>query len=52
MSDLQLWKGAIAPATAVAALSAIALTVINGQSGFLGSLLASFTVIYFLVFIY
>ena len=33
MSDVQLWKGAIAPATAVAAVSAIVLTLINGQSG-------------------
>ena len=47
MSDVQLWKGAIAPATAVAAVSAIVLTLINGQSGLLGSLLASFTVIIF-----
>jgi type IV secretory pathway TrbL component len=47
MSDVQLWKGAIAPATAMAAVSAIVLTVINGQSGLFGSLLASFTVIIF-----
>ena len=52
MSDVQLWKGAIAPATAVAALSAIVLTVINGKPGLFGSLLASFTVIIFLAFIY
>jgi ATP synthase protein I len=47
MSDVQLWKGAIAPATALAAISAIVLTVTNGQSGLFGSLLASFTVIIF-----
>jgi ATP synthase protein I len=47
MSDVQLWKGAIAPATALAAIIAIVLTVINGQSGLFGSLLASFTVIIF-----
>ena len=47
MSDVQLWKGAIAPATVVAALSAMVLTGINGQPGLFGSLLASFTVIIF-----
>lgn len=47
MSVVQLWKGAIAPATAIAVISTITLTVINGQSGLFGSLLASFTVIIF-----
>jgi hypothetical protein len=47
MSDIQLWKGAIAPATAVASVSLVSLTMINGRPGLLGSLLASFTVIIF-----
>jgi hypothetical protein len=47
VSDIQLWKGAIAPATAAATVSTLILTAINGQSGLFGSLLASFTVIIF-----
>jgi len=47
MSDTQLWKGAIVPASIVAAIALIADTVIKGKSGFLGGLLASITVIIF-----
>ena len=47
MSDTQLWRGAIVPAGAVAAISLIVDTVIKGKSGFLGGLLASITVIIF-----
>ena len=47
MSDTQLWKGAIVPASVVAAISLIVGTIVNGNSGFLGGLLASITVIIF-----
>ncbi|MEI7561997.1 MAG: hypothetical protein WCJ43_06075 [Actinomycetes bacterium] len=47
MSDTQLWKGAIVPASIVAAMALIADTVLKGKSGFLGGLLASITVIIF-----
>ena len=47
MSDTQLWKGAIVPASVVAAMALIADTVLKGKSGFLGGLLASITVIIF-----
>jgi hypothetical protein len=47
MSDTQLWKGAIVPASIVAAIALIADTVLKGKSGFLGGLLASITVIIF-----
>ena len=47
MSDTQLWKGAIVPASIVAAIALIADTVLKSKSGFLGGLLASITVIIF-----
>jgi hypothetical protein len=47
MSDTKLWKGAIVPASIVAAIALIADTVLKGKSGFLGGLLASITVIIF-----
>ena len=47
MSDTQLWKGAIVPASIVAVIALIADTVLKGKSGFLGGLLASITVIIF-----
>ena len=46
-SDTALWKGAIFPASTVAILLVIIMSVINGRSGLLGSLLASVTVIIF-----
>ena len=46
-SDTTLWKGAILPASIVAILLVIIMSVINGRSGLLGALLASFTVIIF-----
>ena len=46
-SDTTLWKGAILPASIVAILLVIIMSVINGRSGLLGSLLASVTVIIF-----
>lgn len=47
MSDTQLWKGAIVPASFVAGISLVFDTLINGRSGFLGGVLASITVIIF-----
>ena len=46
-SDTTLWKGAIPPASVIAILLIIIMSVINGRSGLLGALLASFTVIIF-----
>ena len=46
-SDTALWKGAIFPASIVAILLVIIMSVINGRSGLLGALLASVTVIIF-----
>ena len=46
-SDTQLWQGEILPATSVAVLATTALTFINGKSGLIGGVLASFTVIIF-----
>jgi len=46
-SDTTLWKGAIFPAVIVATLTCISVAVINGKSGLLAGLLASFTVIIF-----
>jgi len=46
-SDTALWKGAIFPASIVAILLVVIMSVINGRSGLLGSLLASVTVIIF-----
>ena len=46
-SDATLWKGAILPASVIAILLIIIMSVINGRSGLLGALLASITVIIF-----
>ena len=46
-SDATLWKGAIFPAAVVAMITCIGVTVINGKSGLLAGVLASFTVIIF-----
>ena len=46
-SDTTLWKGAILPASVIAILLIIIMSLINGRSGLLGALLASFTVIIF-----
>ena len=46
-SDTTLWKGAILPASVIAILLMIIMSVINGRSGLLGALLASITVIIF-----
>lgn len=47
MSDTQLWKGAILPASVVAVIALIVDLIIKGKSGFLGGLLALITVIIF-----
>jgi len=47
MSDTQLWKGAIVPASVIAVIALIVDLIIKGKSGFLGGLLASITVIIF-----
>ena len=47
MSDSKLWRGAVIPASIIAVLSTIVMGFVNGQSGLLGGLLASFTVIIF-----
>ena len=47
MSDTQLWRGAILPASIVAGLGSTVMTFVNGQPGLLGGLLASMTVIIF-----
>jgi ATP synthase protein I len=47
MSDTQLWKGAILPASVVAVVALIFDLIVKGKSGFLGGLLASITVIIF-----
>jgi len=46
-SDTTLWKGAILPASVIAILLIIIMSLINGRSGLLGALLASITVIIF-----
>jgi predicted permease len=46
-SDTTLWKGAILPASVIAILLVIIMSVINERSGLLGALLASITVIIF-----
>ena len=46
-SDTTLWKGAILPSSVVALFLIITMSVVNGRSGLLGSLLASVTVIIF-----
>ena len=47
MSDSKLWRGAVIPASTIAGLSTLVMGFVNGQSGLLGGLLASFTVIIF-----
>ena len=47
MSDTQLWKGAIIPASVVAVISLALGGLLRGRSGFFGVLLASITVIIF-----
>lgn len=47
MSDSKLWRGAVISASIIAGLSTLVMGFVNGQSGFLGGLLASFTVIIF-----
>ena len=47
MSDTQLWKGAIIPASVVAVISLALGGLLRGRSGFFGGLLASITVIIF-----
>jgi hypothetical protein len=47
MSDTQLWRGAVLPASIVAGLSSTVMAFVNGQSGLFGALLASMTVIIF-----
>ena len=47
MSDTQLWKGAIVPASAVAVLSLVFGGLLRGKSGLFGGLLSSITVIIF-----
>ena len=46
-SDAMLWKGAIFPASIIAIVSLIFLTILRGKSGLLGAMLASITVIIF-----
>jgi hypothetical protein len=46
-SDTTLWKGAILPSSVVALFLIITMSVVNGRSGLLGSLLASVTVLIF-----
>ncbi|MFM8190770.1 MAG: hypothetical protein ACKN88_01135 [Candidatus Nanopelagicus sp.] len=47
MSDTQLWRGALAPASIVALLSSMIMSFVNGRSGLYGGVLASLTVIIF-----
>jgi ATP synthase protein I len=47
MSDTQLWRGAVLPASIVAGLSSTVMAFVNGRSGLFGALLASMTVIIF-----
>lgn len=47
-SDTTLWRGAILPASVIAFLLIIVMSLIKGRSGLFGALLASFTVIIFL----
>jgi hypothetical protein len=46
-SDTTLWKGAILPASIIAILLVVIMSVINGRPGLFGALLASVTVIIF-----
>ena len=47
MSDTKLWKGAIVPASITAVILIIVIGFINGKSGLVGAVLASFTVLIF-----
>jgi predicted permease len=47
MSDSKLWKGAIVPASITAVILIIVIGFINGKSGLVGAVLASFTVLIF-----
>ena len=47
MSDSILWKGAIVPASITAVILIIVIGFINGKSGLVGAVLASFTVLIF-----
>lgn len=47
MSDSKLWKGAIVPASITAIILIIISGFINGKSGLVGAVLASFTVLIF-----
>lgn len=47
MSDSKLWKGAIVPASITAIILIIISGFINGKSGLVGAVLASFTVMIF-----
>jgi predicted permease len=47
MSDTKLWKGAIVPASITAIILIIVIGFINGKSGLVGAVLASFTVLIF-----
>jgi ATP synthase protein I len=46
-SNKAMWKGALFPSLILSALSILVSTVLLGSSGFIGSLLASFTVVIF-----
>ncbi|MFM8632318.1 MAG: hypothetical protein ACKOCG_00685 [Candidatus Nanopelagicus sp.] len=47
MSDTQLWRRTLAPASIVALLSSMIMSFVNGRSGLYGGVLASLTVIIF-----
>ena len=47
MSDTKLWKWAIVPASITAIILIIVIGFINGKSGLVGAVLASFTVLIF-----
>lgn len=47
MSDSKLWRGAIVPASITAVILIIVIGFINGKSGLVGAVLASFTVLIF-----
>lgn len=47
MSDTKLWKGAIVPAAITAVILIVLMAIIKGQSGLVGAVLASFTVLIF-----
>jgi predicted permease len=47
MSDSKLWRGAIVPASITAVILIIVIGFINGKSGLVGAVLASFIVLIF-----